>query len=307
MEALQKLYDFREVELPEALFALTWDPETVEAEVQAVRERFLTIVPVDTAEMGDFATFKLPAQGEQKEKMVQVNIGKHFYDAAFEDSLVGLSVGAEVTMPAREGNRTGVLVSLKGRKLAELSDELIVRMHLEGVHTIADYREMHKQKLIAQDKQKKNNGLYMVVSKKVRENSVFGDLASLIAEKLADYESQLRSMAEAYGMSYEELRDMNTPPQYDTPEKKEACWQEKAETDVKNALIAKAYASERGKVFTQADYEKKCQEYLDMGVTQEQLDRQFSYKEYLHNAPLEYYQQQILAYFDNRFKVVEPV
>lgn len=307
MEALQKLYDFREVELPEALFALTWDPETVEAEVQAVRERFLTIVPVDTAQKGDFATFKLPAQGEQKEKMVQVNIGKHFYDAAFEDSLVGLSVGAEVTMPAREGSHTGVLVSLKGRKLAELSDELIARMNLEGVHTIADYREMHKQKLIAQDKRKKCNGLYMVVSKKVRENSVFGDLSTLVAEKLAEYESQLRSMAEAYGMSYEELRDKNVPPQYDTPEKKEAFWQEKAEITVKDTLIAKAYASEQGKKFTRADYEKKCQEYLNMGVTQEQLDAQFSFEGFLESAPLEYYQEQILAYFDNRFKVVEPV
>lgn len=307
MEALQKLYDFRDVELPEALFALTWDPGTVEAEVQAVRERFLTIVPVDTAQKGDFATFKLPAQGEQKEKMVQVNIGKHFYDAAFEDSLVGLEVGAEVTMPAREGNRPGVLVSLKGRKLAELSDELIARMNLEGVHTIADYREMHKQKLIAQDKRKKCNGLYMVVSKKVRENSVFGDLSTLVAEKLADYESQLRSMAEAYGMSYEELRDKNVPPQYDTPEKKEAFWQEKAENDVKDTLIVKAYASEQGKKFTRADYEKKCQEYLNMGVSQEQLDAQFSFEEFLGSAPLEYYQEQILAYFDNRFKVVEPV
>lgn len=308
MEALQKLYDFREVELPEALFALTWDPGTVEAEVQAVRERFLTIVPAETAQPGDFATFKLPAQGELKEKTVQVNIGKHFYDATFEDSLVGLSVGAEVTMPvAREGSRRGVLVSLKRRELAELSDALIERMELEEVHTIADYREMHKQKLIARDKKKKCNGLFGVVIKKVTENSVFGDLTSLTEEKLADYYGQLRDIAEKNGMTFEQFRKMNTPEKCDTPEKVEAHWHERAEEDVKSILIGKAYVEQVGKTFTHEEYEQKCKEYLAMGVPQAQIDAQFSYESFQNSQPIEYYQEQVLAYFDNRFKVVEPV
>lgn len=307
MEALQKLYDFREVELPEALFALTWDPETAEAEVQAVRERFLTIVPVDTAQVGDFAAFKLPACGEQKEKTLQVNVGKHFYDAAFEDSLVGLEVGAEVTMPAREGNRKGVLVSLKRRKLAELSDELIERMELEGVNTVDAYREMVKQKLIAREKQKKCDALQTVVLKAVCKHSVFGSLDALLEEKLADYDTQLREIAQQNGMTYEEFRDMNTPAQYDSPEKKEAYWKERAEGDVKIALISRAYTEAEGKTFTREDYEAKRQKYLAMGMTEQQLDARLPYEAYLSGAPQEYYAEKILAYFDNRFKVVEPV
>lgn len=307
MEALQKLYDFREAELPEALFALTWDPAAVEKQVEDVRARFLTIEETTgPVEEGDIALFLLPAQGEQKEKTVQVNVGKHFYDAAFEQSLIGLSVGAEVTMPAREGGRKGTLVSLKRRKLATLSDELIARMGLEGIDTVEGYREMHKQKLIARDKKKKCDALYNLVSKKARENSVYGDLSTLIAEKLADYERQLHEMAAAHGMSYEELRDMNTPPQCDTPEKKDAYWRERAEDDVKLALLANACVKENQAVFTREEYEAMCRDYLAQGATQEQIDAQFTYEVYLEAAPKDYYQKQILAYFDNRFKVVEP-
>lgn len=308
MEALQKLYDFRDVELPEALFALAWDPGAVEQAVEDVRVRFLTIhEAADTVTPGDFAVFRLPAQGEQKEKTVQVNVGKHFYDAAFEDSLAGLEIGAEVTMPTREGNRKGVLVSLKRRKLPEISDELIARMELEGANTVDAYREMVKQKMLAREKQKKCNALRTVVLKAVCKHSAFGSLDTLVEEKLADYDTQLREIAQQNGMTYEELKNMNTPAQYDTPEKKAAYWKERAEGDVKIDLISRAYTEAEGKVFSHEDYEAECRELLSMGRTQEQLDRLFSYETFLKSAPKEYYCKGILAYFDNRFKVVEPV
>lgn len=307
MEALQKLYDFREVELPEALFALTWDPAAVEAQVEDVKVRFLTIEETcGPVEEGDFAVFLLPAEGEQKEKTVQVNVGKHFHNVAFEKSLIGLSVGAEIAMPAREGGRRGVLVSLKRRKLAELSDALIARMGIEGVETIEEYREMHKQKLIARDKKKKTDALCNLVKKKVVEGCVFGSLEEAIEKQFASYDRQIAAMSKVYGMDSQAIRDGNTPPQYDTPEKKAAYWRERAENEAKLNLIATAYAAQVGRIFGQADYETKCQEYLAQGVTPQQLEAQFSYEVYRESAYVEFYNENILSYFDNRFKVVEP-
>lgn len=307
MDFLQELYDFHQLTLPEALFTLTWDENAVEQAVNQLRTRFLTIEEVqDAVAPGDFALLLLPAAGDKKEKQVQINVGRHFYDAAFEDALVGSTLGTVLVMPSRDEGREGVLISIKRRILPELSDELAVRMGLEGVSTLADYREQEKQASIRADKAKKQKALLGMVQREAVKRSVFGSLEVLIQERLAAYEKDLRLMAEMNGMSYEEFRAMNTPEQYDTPEKQAAYWYEKSESEIKIKLVAEAFVNLQGKVFTQEDYENKCRELLSVGATQEQIDARFPFAMFMEAAPIEYYEKCIADYYENRFHVAEP-
>lgn len=306
MEALRELYDFRQLTLPEALFTLSWDKNAVEQAVDNLRTRFLTIEEVqDAVQPLDFALILLPAQGEQKEKTVVVNVGKHFYNAPFEDSLVGLKAGAEVIMPRRDGGRTGTLVSVKRRIRPALSDELAARMHLEGIATVEAYREREKQLSIEGDKAKKLRALLGLVKKEVMKRSVFAPLEALVEEQLEAYVRDLRMVAEMNGLSYEEFLAMNTPEQYDTMDKRMGYWREKAEGDIKLKAIADAFAKDEGVTFTEKDYEEKCREYLSMGASQEQVDR-YTFEMFLESAPIEHYEKRIAQYFEPRFHVAEP-
>lgn len=306
MEALRELYDFRQLTLPEALFTLSWDKNAVEQAVDNLRTRFLTIEEVqDAVQLQDFALIFLPAQGEQKEKTVVVNVGKHFYNAPFEDSLVGLKAGAEVTMPRRDGGRTGTLVSVKRRIRPALSDELAARMHLEGIATVEEYREREKRLSIEGDKEKKLRALLGLVKKEAMKRSVFAPLEALVEEQLEAYVRDLRMVAEMNGFGYEEFLAMNTPEQYDTMDKRVAYWREKAEGDIKLKAIADAFVKAEGVTFTEKDYEEKCREYLSRGASQEQVDR-YTFEMFLEGAPVEYYEKCIAQYFEPRFHVAEP-
>lgn len=306
-QALLKLYDFRQLTLPEALFTLNWDENAVEQAVDALRTRFLTIAEVeDTVATGDIVQLLLPVVGEQKEKTVQVNVGRHFYDAPFEDALIGASLGDVFTMPARrDAGRTGTLLSIKRRMLPELSDRLVERMEIEGVTTLEAYREMEKQATIQADKAKKQRALLGMVKREAMKRSTFGELEAQIRQRLADYERDLRMVAEMNGMSYEEFRAMNTPEQYDTPEKQDAYWYEKSESDIKLKLVADTFVAEAGKAFTQEEYENKCKELLSVGATQEQIDARYPFEAFMEAAPVEYYEKSIAAYYEDRFHVAE--
>ena len=306
MEPLQKLYDFRELSLPEALFQLCWDPAEVEAALKAVPERSLTIQEGEgPIQAGDIVAMDLPPAGDLEAKRVQINVGKHFYAPAFEDALVGLTLGSEVTMPPRDGGRTGIPVQIKRRVYPPLEDQLIARMGIEGVETVDAYQAFWKQKLVDRDKRKKADAIYTMTMNQVVERSQFGDLEAEINWHLADQEAQSRKMAEAYGMDYEELLAQSIPPQYDTPEKKSGYLWAQAEKTAKQSLVVRRFTEQEGKAFTQEDFEAERQRYLNMGMTQEQVEQRLTYETYQKRAPFEYFKEAVLTHFEKNFKVVE--
>lgn len=306
MEALRKLYDFRELELPEQLFRLSWDPKEVEQALEDIRGRFVIIEETtEPVEAGDFAVLELPEADGLEAGRVQINVGKGFYDAAFEESLQGLTVGAAVTMPRRGGGRTGSLVQVKRRVLPPLTDALVARMGIDGVDTMDGYRELWKQKLLDRDKRKKGEAIYTMTMKNVVERSEFGDLSADVDKRLAEMEAQYREIAKENGMEYEEMLSKAIPPQYDTAEKRADYMRTQAEKQARELLVARRFTEQEGKVFTREDYEAEKQKYLDMGMTRDQVEQRFTYEAYLEGAPFEYYRDTVMTFFDKNFKVVE--
>lgn len=307
MEPLRELYDFRKLTLPEPLFRLGWDPAEVEAALEAVRVRFLTIRETEgPVRAGDIVVFRLPEAGGEEEKRVQINVGRHFYDPAFEDALAGLTLGSEAAMPPRDGGRTGILVQIKRRCLPPLEDGLIARMGIEGAATVADYRELWRRKLLERDKRKKADAIYTMTMNQVVERSVFGDLTEETERQLKRSEAQYRAMAGEYGMTYEELLAQAVPPQYDTPEKRDAYLRSQAEKRARESLAVRRFAEQEGKAFTREDFEKARQDYLDRGMTRDQVEKFLpSFEAFLEGAPFRYFKDAVMAYFDKDFKVVE--
>lgn len=165
------VYDFRKVPVPEKLLEIPLDMQKVREKLEEVPEKFLTIEEAtDAVCPGDIVTITLP------EETVQMNVGKHFYDAVWEDTLVGMKPGNEVTLPARGANQTGRLTQIKRRIYPPLTDELIVKLGLEGISTIGEYQAYIEERMIGMSRYQKEGALVQYVSKKVVEQSGFEDM-----------------------------------------------------------------------------------------------------------------------------------
>lgn len=305
MEALKKLYDFRELNLPEQLFQLSWSEEEVEKALEDVRVRFLTIEETaGPVQAGDFVAIDLPTTDREDARRVQINVGKRFYDTAFEDTLIGLVPGAPVSMPDRDHGRAGTLVQIKRRLLPELTDALIARMEIEGVDTMDAYREYQQQRLIVRDKRKKANALFSMVLQEVVKCSEFGDMTAEIEEELRLMLVQLRTYAEQEGMSYEEYLADRVPSEYETTKQREDYLRPHAETQARQRLVAGRFLEQSGQQPSREGYEAEKQRYLDMGLDRAQIESRFNYDAYVQNLPFQVFQDAVLSYYENKFKVV---
>jgi len=303
MEKLKKLYDFRELSLPEKLFELPLSRDEVNAALEGVRVRFLTIEEVPgPVEKGDLVVLSLPA-GDGK--TIQVNVGKHFYDDAFEDALAGAAKGAEVTLPKRDGSRPATVAQIKRRILPPLTDELVARMSVDGVNTIDAFRKATEDKIIRREKRKKMDAILTVVMRDTAANCEFGDIAADVEKQLANNIEDYRRHAARNEMTLEEYYEKALPKKFETQEELDAILRERAEQDVRLNLIGRYYMEQAGKTLSREEYEKIKKGYLDRGMSPQDVETLFTYAAYETQTAAACFQDAIKAFYDDKFKVVE--
>lgn len=304
-EKLLKLFDFRELDVPEKLFELNYNEADVDRKLEEVREKFLVIQAVPgPVEPGDIVTLDVPAAGEREAETLQINVRKYFYDNEFEDALVGRMPGGSLTLPARGAGRPCTLTQIKRRVLPPLTDELVGKLGLEGVETVADCRKLFTDRFVAQARRKKTEAILTMVINQVVQRSQFGDLTEDVDAALAETEASSRFLAQQYGMTYEEYLAQTIPAKYETADQKARYLRGQAEAEVKQNLIYTHYVSEKGLVIDRAGYEAIKQSYLDRGVDPQQIERMFSYKVYQREAAGQFFQKTVLDCYKNKFEVV---
>ena len=139
---IKSLYDFRKVQVPQKLLELEVSEEAVARELAATAERFLTIETVtDGIRAGDIVQIQFPGEEAGQMQIMQINMGLGFAGKALEDGLLGLRRGDEKVLPVENRRIPVQVVSVKRRKVPELTDELIGRLGLENIKTVVQYRE----------------------------------------------------------------------------------------------------------------------------------------------------------------------
>lgn len=173
---IKKLYDFRQVAIPEALLQAEVTREELAAELHQTAQRFTEIAAVNgPIQQGDvvaleFADDKQPA-GLRR---VYANVGKDFDD--LEALLPGLQVGDTLCIRYAGKDVEAHIVSVKRPCVPELTDEQVRQLGIAGVETVAQLEDHLFAQLAEGQRKRKFRGIMGIVSKAIMEKTEFADL-----------------------------------------------------------------------------------------------------------------------------------
>ncbi len=122
---IKKLYDYRQVELPETVY-IEGVKRRMDREISTLCKKFKRIEEVGSIEKGDVVTLSLKSEKPRfnREKL-KLNVGSGLFDADFEAQLIGLKVGeTEVLKSGEEVVEVKVLESRRSI-YPKLTDEIV--------------------------------------------------------------------------------------------------------------------------------------------------------------------------------------
>lgn len=301
---IKELYDFRQVGVPEKLLELKVSQTDIDQAASRAAERFLTIEPVtDGIRAGDIVALELPdGDAPEAPRRMQVNVGLGFSGEALENALLGKAAGAEIAL----GDETapGRIVSVKRRMIPELSDELVLRLKLDGVSTVEEYRAYSQNQLAQRLRQGKEQALCEYVAKAVVEKSIFSDAIADAPDFQLIYHgtlAQVGAMAEKEGKPVEELLahslNLGSASSQD-------CYEElrrQCVAQAKRAAIGRSYAERDGVSYSREDI--LAQYEAQLGAQASTLDGEVLDSGVIQSYTL-YFFQKIAAYYQDKFRTV---
>ena len=303
-EGIITLLDFKEVPLPEKLLEIPLKTSLVDVGMKEMAERFLTIEEADDEiRQGDIVVFEVLEAEKEEERYLRINIGKNFYDEAWEQSVIGSRKGQEVMLPDEGAHRKAVVCQMKRRILPEITDELVTRLNLPEVQSVEDYRKYLEEKLIQKEEQKRAEILVNYITKKVASESHYTNLEEQLRQATEKRREEYRKRAEEMGMTYEELIANSLPKNLKTPEEQEKGFKDLILLEMKVNLAAERFCAEQGITTSREEYETEMQQYRQMGLTEEQL-ASFTYEAYEVKKIYGMYAMAIQEYCMRKFKVV---
>lgn len=309
-----KLYDFRELAIPEKLLQIRVPKKEVEEAMMQAAKRTTQILPVEgPVQKGDIviADFASENPGWQK-KGAHVNVGMDFSGAEVEETLLGMKLGEEKQIKL-EGNDVAVWVTgIRRLSVCSLTDADVAAMKIDDVDTVEEYRTYVFQKKLDRIKGNKLNALVMYVYKKIYQNSEFEIPESAVQERLKMTLEGLRSMENGKAESSEEELLMEYVSRYlgknpkTMEEARKIAWNNCLD-NIKAELAGAAQAERDHKEFNRETYEKYVRFLSELTETpiEEMRDKALNYEVYLAQAPMLYLINDLLpAYYKDRFVIL---
>ncbi len=307
---VRRLYDFRQVAVPEKLLELKVSQAAVDRELNAAADRFLTIEPVDDAiTTGDIVAAEVPDETEESgKKTLHINMGLGFY-GELEAGLMGLQSGAERKIPVDGAPVPVRVVSVKRRMVPALTDALIQRLGLENVSTVEDYRGYLIRQSAERLRQGKEGPLCDFVLKGVMAQSEIGevDMESREYRVIFDYfKAQMTVLAARSNDTLEGLLSKTMCPKDGTDTDVWQKLREHCKGQVKLSALARAYVEQSGTVITREDglrrYETQAKQLgMDCGQPADEAQIEVG----VMQCCITCYKQAILGYYKDRYRVIQ--
>lgn len=150
-----KLYDYKEVELPEVVI-VDGLREKMDEEIRHLCKKFKKVENVDSVKNGDIVMVDTKSALPKFNRTgLRLNVGKNFYDKEFEKNLVGLRVGEDADFKVGDTAVSVRVLESRRNVYPELSDEIVaegmaleeynepdikmVEQYLERLHDDASY------------------------------------------------------------------------------------------------------------------------------------------------------------------------
>lgn len=136
-----RLKDYREVDVKSLLKPFVLDGEALEAELRRLTNPYIRWENGTTVSPGDQVVCRLASDCPrfQKEK-VRFVAGSSMFLKDLEDMSIGMEVGGTRETILPEGKVSLTVTGVMNRVVPEPRDEMVEKLGLEGVHTVAAYR-----------------------------------------------------------------------------------------------------------------------------------------------------------------------
>ena len=136
-----RLKDYREVDVKSLLKPFVLDGEALEAELRRLTNPYIRWENGTTVSPGDQVVCRLASDCPrfQKEK-VRFVAGSSMFHKDLEDMSIGMEVGGTRETILPEGKVSLTVMGVMNRVVPEPRDEMVEKLGLEAVHTVAAYR-----------------------------------------------------------------------------------------------------------------------------------------------------------------------
>ena len=311
MVKVLKLFDFTKCELPDVLFDIKVKQEDIDFEIRKAAEHFLTIEQQDgPIENGDIVAVKIVSEDILlASECERLSVGKGFFSKDIETALVGKKKGETFSVTvngSQDGSQDGsdgtkaevTVLWVRRRVVPKFTDEMASAMGVEDVSTVSEYTDYVTEELANEDKEKKQNAIWLMVSKKLLEESEFEvDQADIDAQ----YKKDITYLQGELEDDFEEY--MQVKYHGSTLEESKQGFREEIERTLKLCAIAEPMAKEEGVEWTREVYDATIDEMVSEDYTREELEASMSYEDYVKQQLEEFLKAVILEYFDERFTV----
>lgn len=298
---IKKLYDIKETPIPEALLHVEIRQSDIEKGLKELLIRKLSIEEVEgPVQREDFVVLQLEETEQEEAKEIQINVGKHFYDAEWEEAFLGTKLHEVVRTAKRDKERRAEVVQIKRRIFPELTDELMREVGLPNVTSVAEAEEQIRENLISAEKEKKMQAIFNIIKERAVELSVFEGLEKMIEDAYQQQMEWFERIAQRKEEPVEAVIEKNIPSKYDTAEKRREYIHQKCEKFIKCSAIGGYYAAMDGKELQKEAYEAEVEEFRKQGVPERQIP---DYQSYLLQYHTEFFYQKVEKEFDSKIKV----
>ena len=300
MVKVLKLYDFTQCVLPDVLFDIKIPQKSIDEKLTKAAEHFLAIEEQEGAiEKGDIVGIKIASEDSfLASECERLSVGKGFFSKEIEAALIGKKKGDTFATEADGAQASITVLWVKRRVVPKFTDAMAAAMNVEDVTNVQEYTDYVTRELVDEDKEKKQNAIWNMVSKKLLEESSF-DVDE--QEVDAQYKKDLAYLQKELEDDFEEFMQVKYHGK-SLEESKKNYKQEIVKT-LELCAIAAPMAEEDGTQWTREDYEAVIDDMVSEEYSKEELQQSMSYEDYVKQQMEEYLKAKVLEYYDSRFTV----
>ena len=300
MVKVLKLYDFTQCVLPDVLFDIKIPQKSIDEKLTKAAEHFLAIEEQEGAiEKGDIVGIKIASEDSfLASECERLSVGKGFFSKEIEAALIGKKKGDTFATEADGAQASITVLWVKRRVVPKFTDAMAAAMNVEDVTNVQEYTDYVPQELVDEDKEKKQNAIWNMVSKKLLEESSF-DVDE--QEVDAQYKKDLAYLQKELEDDFEEF--MQVKYHGKTLEESKKNYKQEIVKTLELCAIAAPMAEEDGTQWTREDYEAVIDDMVSEEYSKEELQQSMSYEDYVKQQMEEYLKAKVLEYYDSRFTV----
>ena len=300
MVKVLKLYDFTQCVLPDVLFDIRIPQKSIDEKLTKAAEHFLAIEEQEGAiEKGDIVGIKIASEDSfLASECERLSVGKGFFSKEIEAALIGKKKGDTFATEADGAQASITVLWVKRRVVPKFTDAMAAAMNVEDVTNVQEYTDYVTQELVDEDKEKKQNAIWNMVSKKLLEESSF-DVDE--QEVDAQYKKDLAYLQKELEDDFEEF--MQVKYHGKTLEESAKNYKQEIVKTLELCAIAAPMAEEDGTQWTREDYEDVIDDMVSEEYSKEELQQSMSYEDYVKQQMEEYLKAKVLEYYDSRFTV----